>query len=172
MGFATFEDGRIYCYRHDLMGKRGQPSVSFFYFQVGYKSGSRKIFEPQLKWFETQMQADMDKGWRSPILVFVHIPLVEYETLASKGKAAGGFQYEKVHFDSDTGDSFRLSLPVSASKAYSVATTTSTATSASGKELDYTTGALADGAVTASGTAAVDSSWLIHLRVDSAIAKF
>lgn len=106
MGYVDLENERHYCYRHDLMAGQGEPAASFFYFQVGYSAGMRKIFGPQLSWFETQMKTDKEKGWKSPILVFVHIPLIEFNALVNSGKSRG-FKNEDVHFDSDTGDSFK-----------------------------------------------------------------
>lgn len=107
IGFADIEKNRHYCYRHDLKGKGDEPAASLFYFQVGYAEGDRKISDPQLAWFDNQIKADQQRGWNNPILVFVHIPLVEYDTMAANGKAAGGFKNEKVCFDSDTGASFK-----------------------------------------------------------------
>jgi 3',5'-cyclic AMP phosphodiesterase CpdA len=107
MGFAEIESQRRYCYRHDLIGRGDQPAASLFYFQVGYAQGDRKISDPQLSWFNAQLQADQDSGCDSPILVFVHIPLIEYDRLVTIGKVAGGFKNEKVCFDSDTGESFK-----------------------------------------------------------------
>jgi len=61
-----------------------------------------------LGWFDQQLKADKAKGWDCPILVFVHIPLLQYDTMIADGKAAGGFKNEKVCFDSDTGDTFKV----------------------------------------------------------------
>lgn len=107
MGYAELEGVRSYCYRHDIRGRGDEPTASLFYFQVGYSEGDRKISDPQLAWFEAQMKADQDRGWRGPILVFVHIPLIEYDALAASGRA-NGFKNEKVCFDSDTGASFKV----------------------------------------------------------------
>lgn len=107
MGFAEIEDKRHYCYRHDLKGTNDKPVATLCYFQVGYAEGDRKISDPQLAWFAQQMLADREKGWDHPILVFVHIPLIEYNVLITSGKAAGGFKNEDVCFDSDTGASFK-----------------------------------------------------------------
>jgi 3',5'-cyclic AMP phosphodiesterase CpdA len=106
MGYTTIDKQRHYCYRHDLMVKKDRPSASLFYFQVGYRSGDRKISDPQLAWFAAQMNADREKNWTAPIIVFVHIPLIEYDTLITKGKIDGGEKNEKVCYDSDTGKSY------------------------------------------------------------------
>ena len=107
MGFAEVGMKRHYCYRHDLKGASDGPIASLFYFQVGYAEGDRKISDAQLSWYAEQMRMDQESGWDHPILVFVHIPLVEYETMITKGKVTGGVKQESVCFDSDTGASFR-----------------------------------------------------------------
>lgn len=107
MGFAEIEGKRHYCYRHDLKGADENPVATLCYFQVGYAGGDRKISDAQLVWFAAQMKADQEKGWDHPILVFVHIPLVEFDKLATSGQAAGGVKNENVCFDSDTGASFK-----------------------------------------------------------------
>jgi 3',5'-cyclic AMP phosphodiesterase CpdA len=107
MGFAEIQEQRHYCYRHDLKGMDEKPAATLCYFQVGYAGGDRKISDPQLAWFAKQILTDLEKGWDHPILVFVHIPLVEYNMLVTSGKAAGGFKNEDVCFDSDTGASFK-----------------------------------------------------------------
>jgi hypothetical protein len=108
MGFADIDQKTHYCYRHDLQGQRTEPTVSLFYFQVGYAEGERKISDPQLVWLDQQLQEDKAKGWDCPILVFVHIPLLQYESMAASGKSLGGFKNEKVCFDSDTGNTFQV----------------------------------------------------------------
>jgi 3',5'-cyclic AMP phosphodiesterase CpdA len=106
MGYSDRPAGRMYCYRHDLKGKGDEPAATLCYFQVGYAKGDRKISDPQLAWFAAQLAADTARGWDHPILVFVHIPLIEYELLVRNRRAAGGFMNEGVSFDSDTGASF------------------------------------------------------------------
>jgi 3',5'-cyclic AMP phosphodiesterase CpdA len=108
MGYAELEGKRHYCYRHDVVTRGETPAVTLLYFQVGYAKGDRKISENQLVWFYRQLVFDKSKGWKQPLMVFVHIPLQEYNTLAVNGKAAGGFKNEDVHFDSDTGGSFQV----------------------------------------------------------------
>lgn len=108
MGFVDIENKRQYCYRHDVMRQGNEPAAALFYFQVGYTEGDRKISDPQLVWFDQQLKADKAKGRDCPILVFVHIPLLQYDTMIADGKAAGGFKNEKVCFDSDTGDTFKV----------------------------------------------------------------
>jgi len=99
--------GRLYCWRYDLLpGGATRPAASLFFFQVGYAPGDRRISAPQLDWFDAQMRADAARGDASPITVFVHIPLVEYDRLFESGRADGR-KGENVCFDSDTGESFR-----------------------------------------------------------------
>lgn len=99
--------GRHYCWRYDLFsGDAARPAASLCFFQVGYAAGDRKISAPQLDWFDGGMRADAESGDDSPVTVFVHIPLVEYDKLHASGRARG-VKGEKVCFDSDAGDSFR-----------------------------------------------------------------
>ena len=106
-GHVDADAGRLYCWRYDLLpGDAVRPKASLFFFQVGYAEGDRKISAPQLEWFDRQMRSDADRGDDSPITVFVHIPLVEYDRLFDGGLAVGA-KGEKVCFDSDTGESFR-----------------------------------------------------------------
>lgn len=107
-GFVEGPDGRYYCYRYDLLNREDrQPSASLFFFQVGYAEGDRRISAPQLAWFERQMEIDAERGTSAPITVFVHIPLLEYHHLYESGRAEGE-KGERVCYDSDTGESFRL----------------------------------------------------------------
>ncbi|HEY0982770.1 metallophosphoesterase [Schlesneria sp.] len=109
-GFQGYHDaatGRHYCYRYDIMDKDNpQPRASLFFFQVGYAPGDRRISDPQLAWFRAQMERDAQRQVKSPITVFVHIPLKEYHDLFESGQAEGD-KAEKVCFDSDTGQSFQ-----------------------------------------------------------------
>jgi 3',5'-cyclic AMP phosphodiesterase CpdA len=107
MGFADIAGKRSYCYRHDLRGRGAAPTATLCYFQVGYAEGDRKISDPQLRWFDDQMKADQKRGWNGPILVFVHIPLIEYDLLLKSGRVVEGVKNEDVCYDSDSGASFR-----------------------------------------------------------------
>lgn len=106
-GHVDAPTGRHYCWRYDLLpGAALRPTASLFFFQVGYARGDRRISVPQLAWFDAQMRADAARGDASPITVFVHIPLLEYDRLFESGRADGR-KGENVCFDSDTGESFR-----------------------------------------------------------------
>ncbi len=107
-GFTDDAEGRHYCYRYDLLtADAPRPQACLFFFQVGYAAGTRRISDTQLNWFERQLEHDRQREVAAPITVFVHIPLVEYQTLFESGKAEGQ-RGEKVCFDSDTGRSFAL----------------------------------------------------------------
>jgi 3',5'-cyclic AMP phosphodiesterase CpdA len=105
-GYLDAKTGRHYCYRYDLKpAEDAKPAASLFFFQVGYAPGDRRISNPQLVWFGRQMDEDRAAGVDAPIVVFVHIPLIEYDHLFESGKAEG-LKGEDVCFDSDTGLSF------------------------------------------------------------------
>lgn len=106
MGFADWEGNRHYCYRHDVKTKSDESSLTLFYFQVGYAKDDRKISKAQLSWFRDQIKTDEANACRSPALVFVHIPLLEYDRMFESKNIAGGVKNENVCFDSDTGESF------------------------------------------------------------------
>jgi len=105
-GYVDRDSGRHYCYRYDLMTtEQGPPAACLFFFQVGYAEGDRRISDPQLAWFAEQLTKDQMRNVQSPITVFVHIPLKEYDLLFESGRAEG-LKGESVCFDSDTGKSF------------------------------------------------------------------
>jgi hypothetical protein len=105
-GYVDAKTGRHYCYRYDLRtAEEAKPAASLFFFQVGYAPGDRRISNPQLIWFGRQMDQDRAAGVDAPIVVFVHIPLIEYDHLFESGRAEGQ-KGEDVCFDSDTGLSF------------------------------------------------------------------
>lgn len=107
-GFFDDAEERHYCYRYDLLTADARtPQACLFFFQVGYAAGTRRISDAQLDWFARQLEHDRQREVAAPISVFVHIPLVEYQTLFESGKAEGQ-RGEKVCFDSDTGRSFAL----------------------------------------------------------------
>jgi 3',5'-cyclic AMP phosphodiesterase CpdA len=106
-GFADRSTGRHYCYRYDLLkADDASPSACLFFFQVGYAEGDRRISDPQLDWFQEQLARDREANVVAPITVFVHIPLLEYNSLYEAGMASG-VRGESVCFDSDTGRSFQ-----------------------------------------------------------------
>lgn len=106
-GYWESEGKRSYCYRYDVFASDSeqQPRSCLFFFQVGYSAGDRRISDHQLQWFDQQIKADLKSGIDAPIMVFVHIPLLEYHTLFSSGTALGQ-KGEDVCYDSDTGSSF------------------------------------------------------------------
>jgi 3',5'-cyclic AMP phosphodiesterase CpdA len=106
-GYVDAPTGRHYCYRYDILNKDDtKPRASLFFFQVGYAEGDRRISDPQLSWFHSQIEHDRRREVHSPITVFVHIPLREYHELFESGRAVGK-KAENVCFDSDTGKSFQ-----------------------------------------------------------------
>ena len=104
-GYADGPSGRHYCYRYDVLtGDEARPSACLFFFQVGYVEGS-KDFGPATCLVRATNRADLEREVNAPIVIFVHIPLIEYDHLYDAGEATGE-KGERVCFDSDTGASF------------------------------------------------------------------
>lgn len=81
------------------------PSFSIFCFDSGARSPGRKVGQPQIDWFEGQMQKDAKEGLITPILAMIHIPVIEFEKLHAAKKYDGNYG-ERVCFDDDKGDTF------------------------------------------------------------------
>jgi 3',5'-cyclic AMP phosphodiesterase CpdA len=99
-------DADHYAFRFDVTsGGRSDPRLVLFCFDSGYKEPNRKVSRPQLDWFAGQVRDDARSGLSAPALAFIHIPVVEFETMRAAGSSQGTFG-EPVCFDSDRGETF------------------------------------------------------------------
>jgi 3',5'-cyclic AMP phosphodiesterase CpdA len=99
-------DQSEYAFRFDVTsGGSSDPRYSLFCFDSGYQEPNRRVSQPQINWFVSQMKRDAAQGLKTPALAMIHIPVVEFESLRAANLHKGHFG-ERVCFDSDTGDTF------------------------------------------------------------------
>lgn len=91
---GEFRDGQTehYAFRFDVTTPgKAEPACSLYCFDSGFADPDRKVSRPQLDWFDRQMQADAAAGLKAPALAFIHIPVLEFETMRAAGKSHGNF---------------------------------------------------------------------------------
>lgn len=105
VGYADLSAGRRHCFRIDLRREGSEPFASLLAFNTGDPQSGMKIDAAQAGWFEDQIEADRRRGRSQPLLVFQHIPTIEYHELYTSGQAVGR-QGEKVCYELDRGETF------------------------------------------------------------------
>jgi len=106
-GYFDRNGKREYAYRLDLVAKgSSKPGFAIYCFDSGYKEGLKHISDGQLAWFGEQMDRDARVGIRCPILVMMHIPILEYKLLRASGKFTGRCD-EEVCRETDAGQTFK-----------------------------------------------------------------